>query len=236
MKPQALAIRADNLAQLLISFGERFPDLKAQTQLTESGEALSIDFQTEEQAATFMMMLDANRNLLYFAPREHIEGDENFRQLLPYVLVYSPDQEAVLGYNRPGKGEGESRLQGAFSIGFGGHVEIKDWDVDSPVGMILSLCADRELAEELGEDSCHLVPAFPSAILIDNTNPVGRVHLGLVYQAKVKGEFNIDSTEVENLVWLTSEEVKAGDKTKVQNPENWTAMLLSLLLPGVITT
>lgn len=226
MKPQALAIRADNLTQLLTSFGERFPDLKTKTQRTETGPAHIIEFQKEEQAAAFMSMLDVNQHLLYFAPREHIEGDENFRQLLPYVLVYGPNEGSVLGYNRPGKGEGESRLQGAFSIGFGGHVEIKDWDVDSSVGMILSLCADRELAEELGEDSCHLVPNFPSAILIDNTNPVGRVHLGLVYQAKVKGEFNIDSTEVENLVWLTQKEIP-----NVQNPENWTAMLLNLPLP-----
>lgn len=225
MKPQALAIRADNLTAILKNFGELFPDLKAITQETVTGKAQIIEFQQQE-AAAFMELLSVNQHLLYFAPREHIEGDENFRQLLPYVLVYGPNEGSVLGYNRPGKGEGESRLQGAFSIGFGGHVELKDWNPDLTLATILSFCADRELAEELGENACQQVPRLPSGILIDNTNPVGRVHLGLVYQAKVKGEFNIDSTEVENLVWLTQKEIP-----NVQNPENWTAMLLNLPLP-----
>ena len=84
-------------------------------------------------------------------------------------------------------------------------------------------------------NACQQVPALPSALLVDNTNLVGRVHLGLVYQTYVRGDFDVDSSEVENLVWLRMDEIKAGDKTKVQNPENWTAMLLGLPLPGVIS-
>ena len=236
MKPQALAIRADNLTAILKNLGELYPELKTRTQKTETGEAHTLEFQTEDQAATFMELLNVNQNLLYFAPREHIETDEDFRQLLPYVLVYGSDEGSVLGYNRPGKGKGEDRLKGAFSIGFGGHVEIKDWYMDMSATDLLSACADRELAEELGENACQQVPRLPSAILIDDTNPVGRVHLGLVYQTTVKGEFNIDSTEVENLVWLTRKEVSEGDRSKTQNPENWTAMLLNIPLPGVVTT
>jgi len=229
MKPQALAIRAHELASILETFGEQFPELEAQTQRTETGSAHLIEFKDEGQASFFMGLLEGVRELLYFAPREHIEGDENFRQLLPYVLVHGPNEGSVLGYNRPGKGQGESRLQGAFSIGFGGHVELKDWRPGQSVGEMLSACADRELAEELGVNACQQVPALPSALLVDNTNLVGRVHLGLVYQTYVRGDFDVDSSEVENLVWTPHKEI-----SEIQNPENWTAMLLGLPLPGWI--
>ena len=72
---------------------------------------------------------------------------------------------------------GDARLHDRYSIGVGGHVNPEDGDV---VGGLR-----REWAEEIVAD---FEPEFePLGVLNDDNNPVGAVHLGLVYRRRGGG-------------------------------------------------
>jgi predicted NUDIX family phosphoesterase len=120
------------------------------------------------------------RDSIHYVARERAEEDEDFRQVIPYCLVRAGDDRPgrLLTYRRRGGCEG--RLEGERSIGWGGHVE--RCDTEGRTGLD-GICAAlvRELREEL-----RVAPAdYGSTIewrglLDDGSNPVGRVHLGVV--------------------------------------------------------
>lgn len=106
--------------------------------------------------------------------RAPCESDESWLQLIPYVLVQSP-QGQLWCYRRTG---GDRRLVERRSCGLGGHVERLDEVAD--VGAILNNCAWRELREELvateAVDALH-----PLAWIYEGDSAVGRVHLGILF-------------------------------------------------------
>ena len=72
---------------------------------------------------------------------------------------------------------GDPRLHERYTIGVGGHLNRGDGDIAS--GM------RREFQEEL---DCPWEPEFQLlGVLNDDDDPVGRVHVGLVYQADAAG-------------------------------------------------
>jgi predicted NUDIX family phosphoesterase len=76
---------------------------------------------------------------------------------------------------------GDARLHDRYSIGVGGHVNPEDGGLDGD----LSTALRREWLEEL---DVAFVPAFRFVgLLNDDTTPVGRVHVGLVYEADAAG-------------------------------------------------
>jgi predicted NUDIX family phosphoesterase len=111
--------------------------------------------------------------------RDAAEGDENFLQLIPYIVLRRPPGE-VFVYERSQKG-GESRLYNKVSVGLGGHVERSDAvGVDHNAALALDAATRRELAEEVGlgqfdDEALHL-----AGLVHDRGDAVGRVHLGLV--------------------------------------------------------
>lgn len=111
-----------------------------------------------------------------YAPRGQVEEDETRKQLIPYILLHR--NGSLLRYLR-GTAGGERRLHGLGSVGFGGHVN----DQDSS----LAEAVERELHREeliLGE-----MPRVRAIGFInDDSNPVGRVHLGIIYVANVEAE------------------------------------------------
>lgn len=121
-----------------------------------------------------------------YIARGPAESDPSQRQLIPYCVAIrageSPADAAVLTYRRPDGGE--SRLSQMRSVGFGGHIDPEDAEVDDDgkldvVQTVLS-AVSRELAEELGisvgTDSLELI-----GVINDKSNDVGKVHLGLLY-------------------------------------------------------
>lgn len=102
------------------------------------------------------------------------EVDPNWKQLIPYIVCVNKDGQ-ILAYNRGSKG-GEQRLASRWAIGFGGH--INDQDESFAWGIW------REIREELtgvtaGVDAVLL--HGPIGFLNDDSDAVGRVHLGVVY-------------------------------------------------------
>lgn len=105
------------------------------------------------------------------------EQDPSHKQLIPYVVVR--DAELVFLMERTDAG-GDARLHRRATIGVGGHLNPIDAGPD-PVGSGLR----REWREELSAD---WEPEFrPIGLLNDDRNPVGSVHLGIVFGVEAGG-------------------------------------------------
>ncbi len=117
-----------------------------------------------------------------YRPRSEMETDPSFKQLIPYVLFRFRDAagiEHLFQYTR-GSGQGEKRLHSKKSIGIGGHISSDDSGCNDPylAGM------RRELEEEISfaaEDFDDDVAGTMIGILNDDSNDVGKVHLGVVH-------------------------------------------------------
>ena len=112
-----------------------------------------------------------------YLERSAAEGDPSFKQLIPYVVVR--DGERVFLMHRTDAG-GDPRLHGRASIGVGGHLNPVDGASDA-----LTAGLRREWDEELEAD---WEPEFRLVgMLNDDTDPVGSVHLGVVFAVHAEG-------------------------------------------------
>jgi len=108
-----------------------------------------------------------------YRPRDMMESDPSFKQLIPYCIFKCGDQ--VFHYTR-GKEQGEGRLHSKRSIGIGGHISSDDHAaVDSPYlqGMRREI-EEEVLVETPYQDRC-------VGMLNDDLTEVGKVHLGIVH-------------------------------------------------------
>jgi len=121
-----------------------------------------------------------------FLPRPQAEKDPTHKQLIPYVLMTCPDAQRrsapggrYLTYVR-GKRAGETRLVGNRSIGIGGHINPTDWTLFS-ADPYKTYCeaVQREVEEEVCVETGHTDRVV--ALLNDDSNEVGQVHLGVVH-------------------------------------------------------
>lgn len=114
----------------------------------------------------------------WLGPRDLLEKMPHFRQIIPYVVLMVGDK--IIRYKRTPAG-GEPALHDLASIGFGGHIDLSDVvSEDSQVWLpeTLAHAASREVEEELPGTRAELTKWV--GLLIDNSNDVGRVHLGVV--------------------------------------------------------
>ena len=112
----------------------------------------------------------------FFMPRSDAENDPSHKQIIPYVLLVHNGR--VLHYVR-GKKAGEQRLVAKGSIGIGGHMNDGDGGLFNLDEQHYNLAVAREIHEEL-----QLQTLFENrivALLNDDSNPVGQVHLGVVH-------------------------------------------------------
>lgn len=108
-----------------------------------------------------------------FRPRNEVEEDPSYKQLIPYCLFQCGGQ--LFHYKR-GKAGGEGRLHSKRSVGIGGHISSTD-----------RLHGDRryfeamhrEIAEEVFLESGFRDRCV--GLINDDQTPVGRVHLGIVH-------------------------------------------------------
>lgn len=149
----------------------------------------------------------------FFAPRSSAETDPTLKQIIPYALLVHEGR--VLHYVR-GKKAGEQRLVAKGSIGIGGHINDQDEGLFAMDRAAYEAAVRREVGEELrigSSYSDHVV-----ALLNDDSNDVGRVHLGVVHVFHLssddvqKGEAMI--TELQFLDW-------AGLAARRERMETW---------------
>jgi predicted NUDIX family phosphoesterase len=117
-----------------------------------------------------------------FRPRDQMEQDPGFKQLIPYCLFRHGD--TLFHYTR-GTAQGEKRLHAKRSVGVGGHIA----DVDLGKGPSLYREAmRREIEEEVHVDTAYRDRCV--GLLNDDLTEVGKVHLGILHL------FELDAAKV----------------------------------------
>ena len=112
----------------------------------------------------------------FFMDRAAAEADASHKQLIPYCIFRCG--ERILHYTR-GKAGGESRLHAKISVGVGGHINPIDTGNGRTGPDAYHAAVAREIDEEL-VISAHTTQRI-IALLNDESNPVGQVHLGIVH-------------------------------------------------------
>jgi predicted NUDIX family phosphoesterase len=110
---------------------------------------------------------------LSFRPRDEVETDPSFKQIIPYAILRCGEQ--VYYYTRGKKGT-EARLRALRSIGVGGHISASDAEGSADpyrTGLM------RELQEEIYLETEYRERCI--GLINDDSTPVGQVHLGLVH-------------------------------------------------------
>lgn len=152
-----------------------------------------------------------------FLERPAAEEDPTYKQVIPYVVVR--DGAHIFLTERTTAG-GDARLHGKASIGVGGHLNPVDEGEDP-----LTDGLRREWSEELIVD---WQPDFQLVGLInDDSNPVGSVHLGVVFTVEAQGR-DVTVRERDKLIgrWATVDEVRsAWDRL-----ETWSQLVAAHLL------
>jgi predicted NUDIX family phosphoesterase len=151
-----------------------------------------------------------------FRPRAAMEADPAYKQIIPYLVLRDGPRWFLMRRTRAG---GDARLHDRWSIGVGGHLNPGDGDV---IGGLR-----REWREEL---ITRFEPEFhPSALLNDDTDAVGRVHLGIVFIADAAGR-SVSVRETEKL------EGRFGDAADVRavrdGLETWSRLVFDALAEG----
>ena len=153
----------------------------------------------------------------FFVPRGEAEEDSSLKQLIPYVVVTSG--EKILHYRR--SGSGESRLLKKGSVGIGGHINDGDGLGEAFDSAAYQRALMRELQEELSLGSAFI--ERPLALLNDDTNPVGAVHLGIVHQCHLaEPEVTANEDAIAELGFLSREELAERN----DQLESWSQLVL----------
>lgn len=215
MKPAVLCISRDALSK------QNIP--------TEGSDIFDLDFDNLAQDAFSFI----NRNIVDCS-EENNPSYYTIGTLFPQILAYTviKHKDKYLTYSRA-KGA-ETRLHGSLSLGFGGHVDIQDGyalanlvhSADIQFQDIIVEAAYRELEEELtfNSDADFII----DKIIVDTTNNVGHVHVGLpiVLELDSEKEVKADPNEIALPVWKTKEELLE----ELDLFENWSKLVINKLL------
>ncbi|WP_368863285.1 NUDIX domain-containing protein [Staphylococcus hominis] len=150
--------------------------------------------------------------------RGDMEEDSSYKQLISYCLLENENDE-ILVYQRL-SGGGEERLHGQSSVGVGGHMN-NVVGADS-INEVLRVNAQRELNEEVGlsEDRSQNIEYI--GFINDDTNAVGKVHIGVVFKIKVKSsDVEVRETDTLKINWVSQDEIN-----DLNHFESWSALIL----------
>ncbi|MCW1915717.1 hypothetical protein OJ996_19175 [Luteolibacter sp. GHJ8] len=134
---------------------------------------------THEVEEAMAKLLDPENH--FFMDRAEAEGDPTHKQLIPYCLIRCGT--SILTYTR-GQSGGEDRLHAKRSVGVGGHINPVDTGNGRTGPDAYHAAVERELQEELVFEVAHTNRI--AALLNDDSNEVGRVHLGIVHVIEVE--------------------------------------------------
>ena len=148
--------------------------------------------------------------------RNLAEVDDSFKQVIPYLIIKFKDE--LLIYKRTKK-QTETRLHDKFSLGIGGHINPIDTTCFSDTVME---CLKREIKEEISL-SLENTPKF-IGFINDDTNEVGKVHLGLVFVAEALNKsFTVNEVEKMKCQWVSTKFIEQN----YQNLETWSQIVFN---------
>ncbi len=149
-----------------------------------------------------------------FRLRSEVEEDPAWKQVIPYLVLRDGARLFLMQRTRGGA---DARLHDRYSIGVGGHINPGDGGVRGGL--------EREWREELDAD---FEPEFrPLGLLNADDDPVGAVHLGVVYEADAAGR----RVAVRETDKLRGEFVSPDEVARVRDRlETWSALLFDFLV------
>ncbi len=106
-----------------------------------------------------------------FHPRSIMEQDPSYKQIIPYLVFTHEGRYFIM--ERHAKAS-EQRLKSKLSLGIGGHIRKEDME-----GASIFDWARREFHEEVSYSGDFTIK--PLGILNDDSNDVGKVHIGFVF-------------------------------------------------------
>ncbi len=118
--------------------------------------------------------IDLIKNNCEFKRRGDMENDSSFQQIIPHIVFNFQDKYFIYKYLPKA---GEQRLVDTYQLGIGGHINKEDVGGEKDVlenGMM------REWNEEV-DFKGNILEKKLVGILKDDSRPVEKVHLGLVY-------------------------------------------------------
>ena len=118
-----------------------------------------------------------------YMDRDLAEDSPQYKQIIAYAIFRHAGR--ILAYARTPKG-GETRLHNKMSLGIGGHINPVDGLTDSISTYLAGM--EREIREEISFSGTATQQLY--AVINDDTNEVGSVHLGIVHL------FELDNEEV----------------------------------------
>jgi predicted NUDIX family phosphoesterase len=176
------------------------------------------------------------------------ETDDSTLQIIPYVVLSKPSpltgEKEVYMYRR-GKAGDENRLHAKFSIGLGGHIETMPAEGESIIEFMID-DAFRELEEEIGLTFTSEIKAqtktnygaylnsYGLTLIYNNSDDVGKVHLGVIFDFAVDSSFDLASLKKEENVielgeFITLSDLKAQYETGEIDLEEWSKGVVSYL-------
>jgi predicted NUDIX family phosphoesterase len=159
----------------------------------------------------------------FFVERDQAERQPAWKQIIPYCVVNQGDRTLLL--RRRSKG-GEARLHDKLSIGVGGHINPIDLGDSAGARSLIDAAARREIQEELdvrGSFELSLV-----GFINDDSNPVGAVHLGLVFSVTTSGPVHVREQDVLEGRMVPRDELHAR-LARGEDFESWSSVLLAHL-------
>lgn len=175
-------------------------------------------------------------NLPYtLEPRSTCETDDSLLQIIPYTILFRENKETgkfeVFTYKRGIKSD-EGRLVSNMSVGIGGHI---DSEGDSLIDMICD-ATGREIEEETGlftneSDRENLYSALAQGnfnLIYNNTDEVGKHHVGIALMRNVPNDFIFvtDGVEVTNSAWVELSELGNIENSQF---EIWSQVIAKIL-------
>lgn len=165
--------------------------------------------------------------------RQALEDKPEVRHFIVYLTLYNSDGE-VLMYQRATQDSGEKKLDGLFSLGWGGHIDFEmvshskeGIDIDAS----LNKAIEAELHEELGLSPNEYVVGQPEGLLILD-QAVEQVHAGLWYRAELtdlwSGTFTSDEITQQGLRFISPATLKHLNETDANlTLERWSEVVLA---------
>jgi predicted NUDIX family phosphoesterase len=153
-----------------------------------------------------------------FRKRSELEEDPSFKQVIPYAVI--SNNESFYLFKRR-SGQTEKRLHNKFSLGVGGHMNACNSKELNEHYFINEL--KRELFEEvILLNGCLLEDIEFIGFINDDTIPVGRVHIGLLYNIHVSSK-NVVINETDRMTadWIDKPELPEF----YEGMETWTKII-----------
>ncbi len=167
---------------------------------------------------------------LQFLRRGDIENDPNYKQIIPYVATFcTVGPERYLRYVRSTKG-GEVRLHNKASIGIGGHIEEGDCGDANNLQTIVRTAALREFDEELKIDGSYKFGLSIRGLINDESDDVGRVHLGVLMQVAIdNSRVTAGDEEANEVEFMTPFQLYSSLSDSNYEYENWSRLAIQFL-------